>query len=146
MGWLNPYLLFRSIIPHLLYQSTHCMPVIPIYIFLTCYTNLHIAHLLYQSTHCSPVIPIYTLLTCYTNLHIAHLLYQSAHCSPVIPIYTLLTCYTNLHIAYLSCRSTVHIPHLLNFYCLIPFFTSQSTILQLCQDRSSWVKLVPSKD
>ena len=32
----------------------------------------------------------------------------------------------------------------LSFVCLILFFTSQSTIFQLCQDRSCWVEPVPS--
>ena len=32
-----------------------------------------------------------------------------------------------------------------NFVCLIRFFTSQSTIFQLCQDGSSWVEPVLSK-
>ena len=32
------------------------------------------------------------------------------------------------------------------FVCLIRFFTSQSTIFQLCQDRSFWVEPVLSKD
>ena len=33
-----------------------------------------------------------------------------------------------------------------DFACLIWFFTSQSTIFQLCQDRSSWVEPELSKD
>ena len=32
------------------------------------------------------------------------------------------------------------------FVCLIPFFTSQSTIFQLCRDGSSWVEPVLSQD
>ena len=32
------------------------------------------------------------------------------------------------------------------FVCLIRFFTSQSTIFQLCRSRSSWVEPVLSKD
>ena len=32
------------------------------------------------------------------------------------------------------------------FVCLIWFFTSQSTIFQICQDGSSWVEPVLSKD
>ena len=35
---------------------------------------------------------------------------------------------------------------LLPFVCLIWFFTSQSTIFQLCRDSSSWVEPVLSKD
>ena len=31
-------------------------------------------------------------------------------------------------------------------YLLFTFFTNQSTIFQLCQDGSSWVEPVPSKD
>ena len=32
------------------------------------------------------------------------------------------------------------------FVCLIWFFPSQSTIFQLCRDKSSWVEPVLSKD
>ena len=32
------------------------------------------------------------------------------------------------------------------YFCLIGFFTSQSTTFQLCRNRSSWVEPVLSKD
>ena len=41
---------------------------------------------------------------------------------------------------------SVELRQLLGLFCLIWFFTSQSTIFQVCQDGSSWAEPVPSKD
>ena len=42
--------------------------------------------------------------------------------------------------------NTFLFPFLSKTFCLISFFTSKSTIFQLCRDRSSWVEPVLSKD
>ena len=52
----------------------------------------------------------------------------------------------SFHLFFLSRPEKCHRKYHWSFVYLIWFFTSQSTIFQLCWDRSSWVEPVLSKD
>ena len=101
--------------------------------------------------------PLYTygffLLVWYNKFRIVHCIYQGVSpCQVIIFSKNIVFFCLNIFFTLTNIVDTDEILHYVAFhlglhcFCLFWFFTSQSTIFQLCRDRSSWIEPVLSKD